>query len=197
MTAEGTGKTKRQRPRVYEFGPYRLDPASLELTRGGEPIEIKSRAFELLLALVENAGRPVGRRELMERVWPEKRIGENSLAQAVCELRRTLGPGAASLVRTHHDRGYQLVADVRRVPRRPPSARRDARCSRCGSGLVPGRVSWSGPGRGAAAPASCVWARAGGGARLEVSAYRCGGCGAIELLAPGDDARRAPASGAG
>src|SRR5207247_10158619 len=49
----------------YEFGPFRLDAAERLLARGGQPVALTPKAFDLLVYLVERAGRLVEKRELM------------------------------------------------------------------------------------------------------------------------------------
>ncbi|MBV9779571.1 MAG: hypothetical protein JOY62_06310 [Acidobacteriaceae bacterium] len=41
---------------VYQFGPFRLDPAEHRLVRDGQPVSLAPKAFELLVYLVENHG---------------------------------------------------------------------------------------------------------------------------------------------
>ena len=44
-------------PRLYEFGPFRLDSAERKLWRGNEPVPLTPRAFDTLCLLVRNSGR--------------------------------------------------------------------------------------------------------------------------------------------
>jgi DNA-binding winged helix-turn-helix (wHTH) protein len=41
---------------IFEFGPYRLQPAERLLLRNGEPIALTAKVFDLLVVLVENPG---------------------------------------------------------------------------------------------------------------------------------------------
>jgi hypothetical protein len=47
---------------IYEFVPYRLDPAERLLRRDGEAVPLQPQVFDLLLVLVERHGRPLERR---------------------------------------------------------------------------------------------------------------------------------------
>ena len=49
--------------RFYEFGAFRLDRVERQLLRGGTAVPVASKAIEVLLALVENAGRVIERIE--------------------------------------------------------------------------------------------------------------------------------------
>jgi DNA-binding winged helix-turn-helix (wHTH) protein len=54
----------------FAFGPFLLLPAKQLLTQSGKPVQLGSRALEILTALVERAGDLVSKEELIERVWP-------------------------------------------------------------------------------------------------------------------------------
>jgi DNA-binding winged helix-turn-helix (wHTH) protein len=54
---------------IFVFGPYRLSVAERLLEREGAPVHLGSRALDLLIALVEEAGAVLSKRDLMKRVW--------------------------------------------------------------------------------------------------------------------------------
>ncbi len=101
----------------YEFGPFRLDLASRLLMRDGQLKPLTMKAFETLLALVENSGQLVGKHELMKRVWPDTIVEEANLANNISLLRKILGQDADEqpYIQTLPKRGYRFVADVRQV----------------------------------------------------------------------------------
>jgi len=51
------------------FGPFKLDTERRELSRGGAPVPLALREFDLLHFLLRHAGRPFSRGELLQRVW--------------------------------------------------------------------------------------------------------------------------------
>src|SRR2546423_2926615 len=79
--------------KIYEFGPYRLDPASLLLTNGEEAVPLPPKAAQALLVLVQNQGRVIGKDELMKAVWLDAFVEEGSLTQTISVLRKALGEG--------------------------------------------------------------------------------------------------------
>jgi TolB-like protein/tetratricopeptide (TPR) repeat protein len=103
--------------RLYEFGPFRLDPLKRLLWREGEVVSLKPKAFETLLVLLENRGRVMDKDELLRLLWPDTIVEENSLNKQVSALRRLLGESAAEhrYIVTVHGRGYSFVADVREL----------------------------------------------------------------------------------
>jgi TolB-like protein/DNA-binding winged helix-turn-helix (wHTH) protein/tetratricopeptide (TPR) repeat protein len=107
-------KAGMSQPVVYEFGPYRLDPAQQLLTDGSRKIPLTPKAFQTLLVLVENQGRIVGKEELLEKVWPSTVVEEATVAQNVFTLRKQLqGEGNVQYIETVPKRGYRFTADVR------------------------------------------------------------------------------------
>jgi DNA-binding response OmpR family regulator len=63
----------------YRFGPFELQPDNRRLLKDGATISLRPRAFDLLAALVERAGRLVTKDELLGRVWPKTVIEEAAL----------------------------------------------------------------------------------------------------------------------
>src|SRR5262245_44296778 len=102
---------------LYEFGPFRLDATERLLSRDGAPIPLTPKAFDLLLALVEQPGHLLAKEKLMQAVWPDAFVEENSLTWNISNLRKTLGDGENGLryIETVPKRGYRFVADVQTV----------------------------------------------------------------------------------
>jgi TolB-like protein/Tfp pilus assembly protein PilF len=102
---------------VYEFGPFRLDPTRRLLSRNGELVPLYPKLFEVLLTLVEDAGKVHDKEELLRRAWPDTHVGQNSLTKAISALRRVLGEGPADhgYILTAPERGYAFVAGVIRT----------------------------------------------------------------------------------
>jgi TolB-like protein/Tfp pilus assembly protein PilF len=101
--------------RIYEFGPFRLDPDERLLLRSGEPMPLSPKAFETLLLLVQNSGRVVDKGEILKQIWPNTFIEETTLSQNIFTLRRTLGETHSNrqYIETVPKRGYRFIAEVR------------------------------------------------------------------------------------
>jgi DNA-binding winged helix-turn-helix (wHTH) protein len=108
----------------YEFGRFRVDAVSRLLLHDGAPVPLTLKAFDTLLALVENRGRLVEKDELLRRVWPDTAVEENNLTQQVSALRKVLGEDAEGrrYIETFPRRGYRFVAEVREVRGVPTAA---------------------------------------------------------------------------
>ena len=103
---------------VAAFGPFRLFPALRRLERDGKAVEIGSRALDVLMQLVKQAGRVVSKAELLAAIWPDTTVVEGVLRTHVYGLRKALGDGAAGprYVTSVAGRGYCFVAPVVREP---------------------------------------------------------------------------------
>ena len=55
---------------VLRFGVFILDQPRRAVLRGGAEIELRSQSFDVLDTLARNAGRVIGKDELIEAVWP-------------------------------------------------------------------------------------------------------------------------------
>ena len=93
-----------------QLGEFVLDLLAGELlTPDGRLAGLRRQALEVLLLLGARAGQVVTKDELMQRVWPGLVVGDGSLAQAIADIRRTVGDHEHQLVRNVARRGYMLV----------------------------------------------------------------------------------------
>jgi predicted ATPase/DNA-binding winged helix-turn-helix (wHTH) protein len=102
--------------RYYEFGPFRVDLADRVLTRDHQEIPLNLKTFQILLALIENAGRVLTKEALLRRVWPETFVEEGNLTKGVFVLRRALGerPDGGLWIETLPKRGYRFAGGTDR-----------------------------------------------------------------------------------
>jgi DNA-binding winged helix-turn-helix (wHTH) protein len=82
------------------------------LRRGGEEVPLRPKAFAVLRYLVQQHGRLVTKAELIDAVWSDTAITDNSLAQCLVEIRRALEDDAQQVIRTVSRRGYIFAAPV-------------------------------------------------------------------------------------
>lgn len=100
---------------LYEFGPFVLDPGERLLHYGASRLELPPRAFDTLLALIENNGRLLEKDTLMRTVWGDTIVEENNLSQVIYMLRKALrdGEDGSRYIETVPKRGYRFVAAVK------------------------------------------------------------------------------------
>src|SRR5260370_3143502 len=96
-------------PEHYRFGSFELQSDMRRLLKDGATISLRPRAFDLLAALVERAGRLVTKDELLDQVWPKMVVEEAALHVQVSALRKVLG---ADAITTVSGRGYQFTLPV-------------------------------------------------------------------------------------
>lgn len=98
---------------AYGFDLFRLD-LSRAVLRGPDDVELhlRPKAFALLRHLLENAGRLIGREDLLDALWPGLSVTDDSLTQCVSEIRQALGDRAGHVLRTVPRRGYVLLTAV-------------------------------------------------------------------------------------
>lgn len=100
--------------RIYRFDGVVLDPTSGILTVNGEPKSLGSRSLEVLVYLVKNRPRVVGKQELFDRIWGGHFVTDGALTQVIMEIRAALEDDAHAprYVRTAHRKGYQFVGSI-------------------------------------------------------------------------------------
>ena len=102
--------TNDKRGHIYSFGAFRVDGHERLLFKADREIPLTPKVFDTLLALIENSSHVLTKKELMQKVWPDRFVEENNLAQNISLLRKALGE---SFIQTIPKRGYRFVADVR------------------------------------------------------------------------------------
>jgi len=102
--------------RLVRFGVFEADLDAGELRKNGARIRLQEQPFQVLAALLQNAGQIVTRDELRERIWPADTFVDfdHSLNTAVNKIRESLGDSASSprFVETLARRGYRFIAPV-------------------------------------------------------------------------------------
>ncbi|MBL8058165.1 MAG: response regulator transcription factor [Anaerolineales bacterium] len=86
-----------------------IDPASREVTVAGRPAALRTKEFDLLLALAENRGVVLSREKLLDLVWGFDFAGQTRTVDVhVAHLRKILAGGQVS-IETVTGIGYKLV----------------------------------------------------------------------------------------
>ncbi len=98
---------------LYEFDEFRLDPQNRVLRRGGTTLPITPKAFDVLLLLIQNAGRIVTKDELIKAVWPNSFVEESNLTQTIFMVRKALDETAGRrYILTVQGQGYRFLVPV-------------------------------------------------------------------------------------
>lgn len=109
---------------AFDLGGWRVDPATGELSRGGERRRLEPKVMEVLVYLAARPGRVVAQEELLDRVWPDTVVGQDSLWRCIGSLRQALGDDARvpRFIETRPKRGYRIRAPVLPIAGAPLAA---------------------------------------------------------------------------
>src|SRR5580704_7742572 len=100
------------------FGPFEVNVAERSLRKANQVIPLGGRAYDILIALLENAGEVIGKDELIARAWPDVTVEEGSLRVHLSALRKALADGqfGDKFIANIQGHGYSFIAPVMRVP---------------------------------------------------------------------------------
>lgn len=98
---------------VFGFAGHTLDLGQGRLRNSRGEVMLRPKSLALLTYLVRNPGRVIGRDELIEAVWPDVVVSDDSLSQCLKDIRAALGPEAEGFIRTVPRRG--LILDEQRL----------------------------------------------------------------------------------
>ncbi len=117
---------------TLEFGRFRLLTRGRQLLADGVPVELGTRAIDVLMVLIDADGALVTKDELLALVWPGIFVDATNLKVQVSLLRKALGEDR-DFIRTEFGRGYRFTAaigSIAAVPENPRPMRRKHRSRR-------------------------------------------------------------------
>lgn len=85
-----------------------LDLGAGTLMRGGKVIALRPRSFAVMSYLVARPNRVVGKSELLDAVWSDVTVTEDSLTQAIRDIRLAIDDPVGQCLRTFRGRGYSI-----------------------------------------------------------------------------------------
>ncbi|MBW2453370.1 MAG: protein kinase, partial [Deltaproteobacteria bacterium] len=99
---------------MLEFGAFRYDAESRVLSRDQAEIHLSPRVLAVLESLLKRPGEIVAKEAVLESAWEGAFVGEDSLTQAISQLRSALGddPQRPIYIQTIPKRGYRFIAEV-------------------------------------------------------------------------------------
>lgn len=98
--------------RIYRFDRFLFNLDRGCLQDGQADLELRPKSFEVLRELVENAGRLLSKDHLIQVVWPNVIVSDDSLAHCIRDIRKVLDDGDERFIKTVPRRGYMFVAEV-------------------------------------------------------------------------------------
>jgi len=96
------------------FGPFTLNIDARQLTRGGVPVHLSTKAFDLLAALIREMPNVISKDVLQHRLWPDTFVAEANLSNLVAEIREALDDSSRDphYIRTVHRIGYAFCGQT-------------------------------------------------------------------------------------
>lgn len=106
----------------FRVGRWIVRPQLGEMECGDKIVQVKPRIMDLLVCLARHPGEVLSKAFLFETLWKGAFVSENTLVNAVSELRKALNDDAKEplFIKTHSKRGYRLIATVSGVPEPEP-----------------------------------------------------------------------------
>lgn len=104
---------------MLRFAGFELAPKRAGLIGpDGRTIKLRPKSFDMLQLFLANPGRVLSKQELIEAIWPNLHVGEDSLFQCIREIRTALGDDRRELIKLVSGRGYMFEAEVSSEPAR-------------------------------------------------------------------------------
>jgi len=99
---------------VFRVGEFRIEPALDAISKDGVTTKLQPRTMRLLVCLIEHAGQVLSVEQLLDSVWKDVVVSQDSVYQAIASLRRILGddPKEPKYIENVMRRGYRLIAAV-------------------------------------------------------------------------------------
>ncbi len=122
-------------------GRYRVGAATFDADRGllvdplGTEIPLRAQSLKVLQILLAHSGGVVAREELMDRVWANVVVTDDSLGHCISDIRKAIADGDHTVLITAARRGYRLVAQ-------PLPSGQDTEAP----GPAPAAIGWMPPG---------------------------------------------------
>jgi TolB-like protein len=99
---------------ILLFEHFTIDTGQYQLSLDDKLVPVEPLVFDLLVYLIENRERVVGRDELLENLWSGKVVTDSALAARLKDARKALGDSGSKqeFIKTVHGRGYQFIAPI-------------------------------------------------------------------------------------
>ena len=105
------------KPFVFSFADVEVRESEFCIVKAGEVLPVEPRAFRVLVYLLRNPQRLITKDELLDAVWNDYAVSENSLTRSIALLRRLLGDDTREprYIATVPTIGYRFLCDVEAV----------------------------------------------------------------------------------
>jgi TolB-like protein/DNA-binding winged helix-turn-helix (wHTH) protein len=101
---------------TLHFAGFQLSPSLRKLSAVAGEIELRAKSFDVLLYLAASPGRVISKTELLDAIWPDVTVSDESLERCISDIRAAISDDDRKIVKTVARRGYILAADVKSSP---------------------------------------------------------------------------------
>src|ERR1700731_4067960 len=99
-------------PRSLQLSSFILDLDRMRVIGPAGKAELRPKSFDVLRYLVEHSSRVIGKEELIDAVWPNVTVTDESLTRCISDVRHVLGDASQEIIKTVPKRGYLLDVEV-------------------------------------------------------------------------------------
>lgn len=96
----------------YVFGDFILEPSERRLLRLGSPVALETKAFDLLVLLIERSDNLVTKEEMLREIWQGAFVEESNIPLKIQAIRKTLGSEKETYIETVPKYGYRFCHEV-------------------------------------------------------------------------------------
>ena len=99
---------------IFSFADVEIHEREFSITKAGQTLAVEPKAFRVLLVLLRNPKKLITKDELLNAIWGDAAVTENSLTRAIALLRRLLGDDAREprYIETVTTVGYRFICPV-------------------------------------------------------------------------------------
>jgi two-component system alkaline phosphatase synthesis response regulator PhoP len=100
------------RVETYQFGDVFVNFSSFEATKGGRPVDLSPREFEILRYMIEHRGQVISRTEMLDRIWGyDSQALTRTVDSHIANLRQKIEdvPAQPTYIQTIHRIGYKFT----------------------------------------------------------------------------------------
>lgn len=97
----------------YLFGDFELSPSRRTLKGPDGEIGLRPKSLDVLIYLVNAAGRVVPKEELLDAVWPDVTVSDESLERCISDIRASLADSNRKILKTISRRGYLFASELK------------------------------------------------------------------------------------
>lgn len=108
---------------LHQISETQFDATTGELSHNGKNHKLRPQTAQVLAVLIENSGALISKSDLLDRVWPETHVTEDSLVQCISEIRKALRNTGGAEVKTIAKKGYRLDLNTQRGETSEPRSR--------------------------------------------------------------------------